>query len=83
MVRVGTLTLVLTEFKIKGSPCLYRQTGFDCYCEVTGNGQRGQRGQGDGGTGCSDFSTVRVLHPGGSVEVKFEGAGLEAGTLVW
>ena len=45
-----------------------------------GRGGRG-RGQGDGGTGCSDFSAVRVLHPGGSLEVKVEGAGLEAGTL--
>lgn len=32
----------MTCFKIKGSPCLYRQTGFDGSFGVIGNGQRGQ-----------------------------------------
>lgn len=43
---------------------------------------RGGRGQGDGDMGSSDFSAVQVVHPGSFVAVKFEGVGLEAGTLV-
>lgn len=36
--------------------------------------------QGDGDIGRSDFSGVQVVHCGSSVEVKFDGAGLEVGT---
>lgn len=67
-----SLSLILKEFKMRESLCVLRQTGFERYVEVMGNWQRGSGMATEADPTFQQFKSY-------TLEVKFEGVGLEAG----